>query len=97
MKYKNFDEWFVRTAYYHGGIGMRGPLLDAWDAAVEGLPVDTTKADIIELRKIIDGTMKIDCTCDKKQIASGYRCGCGKASAVNKAINNLSEYLKGLK
>ena len=97
MKYKNFDEW-LRNSRYVGFYGkQKNAILDAWDAAVENYPEDRTKNEINELQGIITGTLEIVCTCDQAQIKHGYRCSCGKQVAVQKAVSDLTFYLKELK
>jgi predicted AlkP superfamily pyrophosphatase or phosphodiesterase len=99
MKYNNFQEWFESLKYQDYDISrkVKDLMLEAWDAAVENYPEDTTRTDIIEKQKIITATLAIECTCDQAQIKHGYMCGCGKAAAVNKAIMDLTKYLRALK
>ena len=102
MKYKNFDEW-LRNSRYVGFYGkQKNAMLDAWDAAVENYPdkieyIDRTKTEINELQGIITGTLEIQCTCDQAQMKKGYQCNCGKQKAVQKAVSDLTFYLKELK
>ena len=93
MKYKNFTEWY-KNRDKKVAIHIYDLMLEAWDAAVAN---DTTKTDIIELQKIITATIAIECTCDQEQIKAGFRCGCGKVETVQKAIADLTKYLKSLK
>ncbi len=99
MKYENFYHWLNRGCYRDRIFDedTRELMLDAWDAAVNSYPEDRTKNEINELQGIITGTLEIICTCDQAQIKKGYRCNCGKAAAVQKAVSDLTFYLKELK
>ena len=98
MKYKNFNQWFMAQSYnFPFAIDVKAYMRDAWDACVNNFPEDRTKAEINELQGIITGTLEIQCTCDQAQIKKGYRCGCGKQVAVQKAVSDLTFYLKELK
>lgn len=98
MRYKNFYEWFKSQKYnLPFAIDVKAYMLEAWDAAVNSYPEDRTKNEINELQGIITGTLEIQCTCDQAQIKKGYRCSCGKQVAVQKAVSDLTFYLKELK
>ena len=106
MKYKSFNEWFEalkkESIIFNVNDQVKELMLEAWDAAIENCPVkieyiDRTKNEINELQGIITGTLEIVCTCDQAQIKHGYRCGCGKQVAVQKAVSDLTFYLKELK
>ena len=100
MKYKNFNEWFDDDPMQkrrNTGKWIKELMRDAWDAAVNNFPADTTKADIIEKQKVIAAAMAIQCTCDQEQIKHGYRCNCGKQKAVKESVIDLSQYIRSLK
>jgi len=98
MKYKDFHDWMNSHRLKIGlNVAEYSLMKEAWDAAVNNYPEDTTKADIVELQKIITATIAIECTCDQEQIKAGFRCGCGKVETVQKAIMDLTKYLKALK
>ncbi len=99
MRYKNFNEW--HDSHYPGKHKhppyIKNLMLEAWEAAVNSYPEDRTKSEINELQGIITGVLEIVCTCDQAQIKKGYRCNCGKTVAVQKAVSDLTFYLKELK
>ena len=97
MKYKNFDEWYKKSKWVKNGGIIKDAMFEAWCAAVKNYPDDRTKNEINELQGIITGTLEIVCTCDRAQIKHGYRCSCGKQVAVQKAVSDLTFYLKELK
>ena len=100
MRYENFYHWLRKSKNIKGAFYNKEEIelmLTAWDAAVENYPEDRTKNEINELQGIITGTLEIVCTCDQAQIKHGYRCSCGKQVAVQKAVSDLTFYLKELK
>ena len=104
MKYISFDEWYANTNISKlDKIGVsfakliREYMHRAWDAAMKNYPVDEVKNKINELQAIIDGALKIECTCDQISIKMGFPCVCVKAGAVVQSMNNLSKYLIKLK
>ena len=97
MKYKNFFEWFEQSKFKNCTAREKNLLLTGWDVCINNYPDDRTKNEINELQGIITGTLEIVCTCDQAQIKHGYRCSCGKQVAVQKAVSDLTFYLKELK
>lgn len=106
---KHFEEWFKQSGYCQDSEEVKIALLDAWDAALDsntpkrGSSKTITYQNIIigkqikELLTTINDAEKIDCTCDQIQIATGYRCGCGKSMALQQASKELGKYLKNLR
>lgn len=105
-EFRDFEQWYNCSFWNCVGINdsaiarVKDYMRQAWDTAANNYNVvyiDRTKNEINELQGIIDGAMQIQCTCDQKQIKAGYRCECGKAATVRKAIMDLTFYLKELK
>ena len=75
-------------------IGVKESKLDA-------LPENEQNAAIGEqlckLLNTINDAEKIDCTCDKKQLSTGYRYACQKGKALQQATIELGNYLRKIR
>ena len=97
MKYLSFEEWYKEQKYFLVSGTIKKLMIKAWDAAMKNYPVDEVKNTINDLQAIIEGALKMECTCNKVPIRMGFPCTCIKAGAVTQSMVNLSKYLAELK